>query len=327
MKSTLEAWSSLQRQNANDMMESRDKEEKRFRKADKKAKKSKSEKEAKREAKKDAKVGEGHEGGIDSSDFYRYNEHFRCWLALSEKGTFDKLGSDKSRELFEEFCGLYNKRMLSDIFYVGDHMPMDIVEALGIKKTAAHSWNFKITQEDKESLSVMAESVHNDTISGNSGLWRERKRHDDFEPKSRPVPGRSGGAPRSWQARELQEDDARDMRQYQRKRNRDLMKERVEELVPRADRGSREAMLEKRREFRLAAVEADERKLDFDVIDDSYLMGGDDSLEAAKARLEMQKQRKKQKKENNEEIRQERMQELSLKFNEGGEVKARGWIS
>ena len=56
-------------------------------------------------------------------------------------------------------------------------------------------------------------------------------------------------------------------------------------------------------------------------------MGGDDSLEAAKARLEMQKQRKKQKKENNEEIRQERMQELSLKFNEGGEVKARGWIS
>ena len=314
---------------AMDSSEDKKTRDKKARKAEKKeAKKDKKEskKESKKERKEKKKRRDSDLGdGIGPDDFYMYNEHFRCWLTLSEKGSFDELSGDKSRELFKEFCYLYNKKLLSDIFYKnGDRMPMDMVEVLGIKKTAAHAWNFKVSAQDKESLQTMTESIHNDTVSGDTDMWRRRKRgrgdNDEPEPRTRPGSGWSSSAPRNRQdeqQRALQEDQAKDVRRYERKRAINTAKERLEELVPRADPGSKEALIEKRRGASQGHAEAEERRCGGDAMSEAFLMGGDDSLEATKARLERQRQIKEQSREKSEKQRQQRVKELSDKFNEG----------
>jgi hypothetical protein len=111
------------------------------------------------------------------------------------------------------------------------------------------------------------------------------------------------------------------VRRYERKRELNMARERVDELVPRADPGSREAMMEKRAGVNKWAAETEEKRLGgVDAMDDNFLLGeGDDSYQAMRTHMEQQQRKKRKKAEEVEELCQKRVQELSAKFNEGRE--------
>lgn len=94
--------------------------------------------------------------------------------------------------------------------------------------------------------------------------------------------------------------DYRDDIRYERKQDRKLQKERMEELVPRADPGTRERKMEKMRETTNTLKEFRDAKEGGDVeVGESDLMG-DDSIDAYK-RQKVEMERKK----NEREIRRE----------------------
>ncbi|RVD88296.1 uncharacterized protein DFL_002485 [Arthrobotrys flagrans] len=101
--------------------------------------------------------------------------------------------------------------------------------------------------------------------------------------------------------RELDDEEA-DLRRadlrYERKKERKLEKERLEELVPRAEAGSRERQLEKKRETAAAnKAFADAKGGDMEEVGDSALMGGEKSFQQHKAALERKKNERELRKE------------------------------
>ncbi|KAF4338295.1 RNA helicase [Fusarium beomiforme] len=103
-----------------------------------------------------------------------------------------------------------------------------------------------------------------------------------------------------------------------RKADRALQKERLDELVPRAEAGTRERMLEKR-----AAVADKMRSLRdkspgaMEVGDERELMGGGDSLDEYKKAKEMEQRRKTEREIRREEIERAKREEM--------EEKKRAW--
>ncbi|KAF3924627.1 hypothetical protein AA313_de0202794 [Arthrobotrys entomopaga] len=102
--------------------------------------------------------------------------------------------------------------------------------------------------------------------------------------------------------RELDEEEAElrraDLR-YERKKERTLEKERLEELVPRAEAGSRERQLEKKRETAAANKAFADAKAggDMEEVGESALMGGDESFQQRKAAQERKKNERELRKE------------------------------
>ncbi|KAK6534521.1 hypothetical protein TWF281_005836 [Arthrobotrys megalospora] len=101
--------------------------------------------------------------------------------------------------------------------------------------------------------------------------------------------------------RELDEEEA-DLRRadlrYERKKERKLEKDRLEELVPRAEAGSRERQLEKKRETAAAnKAFADAKSGDVEEVGESALMGGEESFREHKAALERKKNERELRKE------------------------------
>ncbi|KAK6340854.1 hypothetical protein TWF696_009172 [Orbilia brochopaga] len=93
--------------------------------------------------------------------------------------------------------------------------------------------------------------------------------------------------------RELDEEEAElhraDLR-FRRKKEHKLEKERLDELAPRAEPGSRERQLEKKRETAAAnRAFADAKTADVEEVGEGTLMGGDDSFQQQKAAMERKK--------------------------------------
>ncbi|KAK6361856.1 hypothetical protein TWF730_005568 [Orbilia blumenaviensis] len=101
--------------------------------------------------------------------------------------------------------------------------------------------------------------------------------------------------------RELDQEEAdlsrADLR-YERKRERKLEKERLDELVPRAEVGSRERQLEKKRETAASnKAFADAKAGDMEEVGESALMGGEESFQQHKAALDRKKNERELRKE------------------------------
>ncbi|EWC46214.1 hypothetical protein DRE_04592 [Drechslerella stenobrocha 248] len=116
-------------------------------------------------------------------------------------------------------------------------------------------------------------------------------------PDSIATPAVAGAKPPTRQDLDLQrelDDEETELRRadlrYERKKERKLEKERLEELVPRAEPGSRERQLEKKREA--AATNrafADAKSGDVEEVGESTLMGGEESFLQQKKAMERKK--------------------------------------
>ncbi|PKS11537.1 hypothetical protein jhhlp_003302 [Lomentospora prolificans] len=104
---------------------------------------------------------------------------------------------------------------------------------------------------------------------------------------------------------------------HARKLDRRDQKERLEELVPRADPGSRERQLEKKRETNEKMREFREKSPGAGEVDEGTLMGGgDDSLEAAKREKEVKEKKKSEREARREEIWRAKMAEREERVRE-----------
>lgn len=111
-------------------------------------------------------------------------------------------------------------------------------------------------------------------------------------------------------------DYADDIR-YERKTERKAQKDRLEELVPRADPGSRERQLEKKREVTTTLKDFRDAKEGGDVeIRDSDLMGGDDGVDAYKRQKTNMERKKSEREIRKEEIMRARAEEREEKLAE-----------
>ncbi|TGJ73474.1 hypothetical protein EYR41_000567 [Orbilia oligospora] len=119
------------------------------------------------------------------------------------------------------------------------------------------------------------------------------------------VKPKAGAKPPTTQDLELQrelDEEESDLRRadlrYERKKERKMEKERLEELVPRAEAGSRERQLEKKRETAAAnKAFADAKGGDVEEVGESTLMGGEESFQHHKAAQERKKNERELRKE------------------------------
>lgn len=129
------------------------------------------------------------------------------------------------------------------------------------------------------------------------------------------IPNKQDLALRDELAEESREADREDLRAA-RKADRKLQKERLEELVPRAEAGTRERKLEKRQEVNEKMRQFRDKSPGGEVRD-SELMGGGDSLEEYKQAKEKEQRRKSEREIRREEIERAKREEI--------EEKRRAW--
>jgi hypothetical protein len=91
---------------------------------------------------------------------------------------------------------------------------------------------------------------------------------------------------------------------YERKQDRNLQKERLEELVPRAQPGSRERQLEKKRETAAVIREFRDAKEGggMEEVGESELMGGGDSMDDYKAKMKTRERQNTEREIRKEEV-------------------------
>ncbi|EHK44283.1 uncharacterized protein TrAtP1_008801 [Trichoderma atroviride] len=129
------------------------------------------------------------------------------------------------------------------------------------------------------------------------------------------IPNKQDLTLRDELAEESREADREDLRTA-RKADRKLQKERLEELVPRAEAGTRERKLEKRQEVNDKMRQFRDKSPGGEVRD-SELMGGGDSLEEYKQAKEKEQRRKSEREIRREEIERAKREEI--------EEKRRAW--
>ncbi|KAL7788852.1 hypothetical protein V8C43DRAFT_109270 [Trichoderma afarasin] len=125
------------------------------------------------------------------------------------------------------------------------------------------------------------------------------------------IPTKDDLAIRDELAAESREADREELR-APRKADRKLQKERLEELVPRAEAGTRERKLEKRQEVN-EKMRSFREKSPGGEVRDSELMGGGDSLEEYKKAKEKEQRRKSEREIRREEMERARREEIAEK--------------
>ncbi|KAL7907090.1 hypothetical protein GGI35DRAFT_77840 [Trichoderma velutinum] len=125
------------------------------------------------------------------------------------------------------------------------------------------------------------------------------------------IPTKDDLAERDELVAEAREADREDLRAA-RKADRKLQKERLEELVPRAEAGTRERKLEKRQEVNEKMRQFREKSPGGEVRD-TELMGGGDSLEEYKKEKEKEQRRKSEREIRREEMERARREEIAEK--------------
>lgn len=132
------------------------------------------------------------------------------------------------------------------------------------------------------------------------------------------IPSMQDLAHRDEMRQESREADKDDLR-AERKADRKIQKERLDELEPRAEAGTRERKLEKRQEVNSKMREFREKSPGMEASNEKELMGGGDSLAEYKQMKSQEQRRKTEREIRREEIaraKQEEMDERKRKYQE-----------
>ncbi|CDO74411.1 hypothetical protein BN946_scf184867.g9 [Trametes cinnabarina] len=221
---------------------------------------------------------------ISESDYFLKNEEFQLWLKEEKGKYFNELSGERARKYFRKFVKAWNRGKLPKSIYAG------VARAPSASHTA-YKWSFasKASDADQKALRDAREEIDNATRN-----------------RTQSTPGRAGGNGRvigpampSASDRILAQEAAEEYRaaerEYQRKRERKEVKERLEEIVGPKEPG-RAGQLEKKKAQREANRAYREKGDEGLEVDESTLMGGGDSFQAQLARREAAKRRYEEKK-------------------------------
>lgn len=236
---------------------------------------------------------------IDKRDFKHYEALFADYLDIQKGLDIDALSADEVKGRFKSFLGKWNRGELAQGWY--DPEMQQRVEARFRSRPPPSARSVEDSSVQKSSEGQYHAQEAND------GNVSDEEDDDDYGPVL-PDSGRAAGAAiPSLQdlqhRRELAEEDWENRREdarFERKAERKLQKERLEELVPRAEPGSRERQLEKKREVTAGnRAFADAKTSGMEEVNDKDLMG-DDGGDSFKAQMKVR-----EKKKNEREIRKE----------------------
>ncbi|KAF9740117.1 hypothetical protein PMIN06_003741 [Paraphaeosphaeria minitans] len=235
-----------------------------------------------------------HAKELSKRHFEKYKPLFQSYLDIQKQIILDELDEREAKGRWKSFIGRWNRGELSRSWYDPSML-----------KHAQETAHFLQTTEDKR----RASPVYSPTAP------EPQSEDDDFGPAPPPggVSRRTGHGPTVPKFDDLalrnelrDEDHARDQAnyvdgiRYERKLDRNVQKERLDELVPRAEPGSRERQLEKKRETTSTLKEFRDAKESGDVeVAEADLMG-DDGVEVFK-----KKKRDAERQKSEREIRKE----------------------
>ncbi|CAK3917664.1 Hypothetical predicted protein [Lecanosticta acicola] len=227
---------------------------------------------------------------LDKKEFEQYKALFADYLDIQKQLDIDELSEHEVRGRWKSFLGKWNKAELAEGWYDPD-----------TKTKADERWDSR-PEWRAPTPEVTARDLHK------AGEVEEDDEDEDDDGYGPALPSKRAGASIPslddlQHRRELADEDrsarTADLR-HERKQDRNLQKERVEEMAPRADPGSKERQLEKKRDAAAVNREYKAAKDGGDVeVGDKELMG-DDGIDGYKAKMKAEKKRK-----NEREIRKE----------------------
>lgn len=226
----------------------------------------------------------------------RYHNLFADYLDLQKGHDIADFSEDEVKGRWKSFMGKWNRGELAEGWY--DPKTKENADA----RAAEMGFEPQVGGEPESRQSMPVPNRRDDAPATNLD-----EDDDDFGP-ALPAGKRSGPSVPGFQdlqhRQELTEEEraarVADLR-WDRKRDRNTQKERLEELAPRADPGSRERQLEKKRETTATnRTFADAKESGAADVPDNEMMGGGDGVDEFKAQLKTRERAK-----NEREIRKE----------------------
>jgi hypothetical protein len=260
---------------------------------------------------------------IDKRDFKQFEALFANYLDVQKQLDIDEVSADEVRGRFKSFLGKWNRRELSDGWYDPD-----------VQVRAQERFASRPPAAAPKPADVRAIETRQPTEREDGARQDENDDEEDSDgygptlPASRRAQGVAVPSMQDLQnRRELEREDrenfAADMK-YERKQDRKLQKERIEELAPRAAPGTRERQLEKKREKSAVTREFADAKAPGGVeeVNDADLLG-DDGGDSYKAQLKVQSKRKNEREIRKEEILRARAAEREERLSEHRQKEAK----
>ena len=244
-----------------------------------------------------------HAQHISKHDFDTYYALFGLYLDVQKEIRIEDLEEKEVKGRWKSFLGKWNRGELAEGWYDPATKRRADEAAVSSRVEGERSLPGRRSPSQRE----LRESRN-----GRDHELQDESDDDEFGPSlptqahqtTRAGPSIPNAQDLSLAAELRAEDDAQALKElrYERKADRNMQKERLEELVPRADPGSRERQLEKKREVAATNAGFREAKEGGEVeMRDSDLMGGDeDGVAGYKA-----KKKEMERKKNERELRKE----------------------
>ena len=238
---------------------------------------------------------------LDKRDFKQYEGLFARYLDVQKQINVDELSETEVKGRWKSFLGKWNRGELAEGWYDPE-----------ARWRAEDRWKNRPVQGEEQ----QARQVTRQDAPIPSPKQQDDEENEDSDDGYGPaLPSKQRGAAipslQDLQHRQELADEARnnereDLR-YDRKLDRNLQKERIEEIAPRADPGSRERQMEKKQDKTSNLHAAREAKDGGDVeIGEQEMMGGDDDF---KKELKQRQKAKSEREIRKEEALRARMAE------------------
>jgi hypothetical protein len=228
---------------------------------------------------------------------------FSEYLDVQKRLEIDALAPDEVKGRFKSFVGKWNRGELAEGWYDPTYLatvnaryaahpsePSRITLATERRQTSSH------VEPEARGMSARHDSDEDDDDDFGPALPSARRKAGVAIPNIQDLQHRRE---LDTEAREDRFADAR----HERKQERKQQKERLDELVPRAEAGTRERQLEKKREAAAGnRAFAEAQTAGVAEVDDKDLMGGDEGVDNYKAQLKVQATKKNEREIRKEEI-------------------------
>lgn len=214
---------------------------------------------------------------LRKSDLTEYEGLFAEYLDVQKQIQFEDLTEDEVKGRWKSFLGKWNRKELSEGWYDPE-------------MKARADERYKSRPKDVERKMPTRDVPR--TAAKSPDPAGEDYQDEDDDGYGPALPGRGqqrlGPSIPSMQDLQHRQEMAKEDRsakfadlRHERKQDRNLQKERLEELAPRADPGSRERQMEKKRETAAAnRAFGDAKEAGTEEVGEAELMGGDDGIKA-----------------------------------------------
>ncbi|RSL62495.1 hypothetical protein CEP54_005720 [Fusarium duplospermum] len=251
---------------------------------------------------------------LSKGDLGAFRPLFADYLDLQKQKDIEEMDEREVRGRWKSFIGKWNRGELAEGWYDPEMFARITAQTQGASSRASHS----TARRDEREERTDDDAKRRDDNSEEEDDYGPTLPTSDNTRRSGPgIPTLQDLSLRAEQAEEDKQASIADLRAA-RKADRTTQRERLDELVPRAEPGTRERMLEKRaavsekmRSFRdksPGAMEASSER---------ELMGGGDSLEEYKQAKQREQRRKTEREIRREEIERAKREEI--------EEKRRAW--